>query len=287
MKNSKKEKRQLKKRHLILSILVVLLTGILFFRTLNYFRQVIIEAPTASLKKGPGIEYSQLKTLKKGSRITIIRSKYHWFYIKTSDNHFGWIADWNLATKERNQIDDLADATIVLDPGHGGTDSGALSANGRMEKTYTLKVAKKVAASLRQRGAKVYLTRSADKYVDLEPRAQLSNNVHADAFISFHFDSSPVENGASGITTYYYHQKTSYSLAKSVNSQFKALSLENRGIDFGDFLVIRANNFPSILLEMGYINSSRDFEQINSASYRNQVASDVVRGLKAYFDSKN
>ncbi|MFT8373259.1 MAG: N-acetylmuramoyl-L-alanine amidase, partial [Liquorilactobacillus satsumensis] len=84
-----------------------------------------------------------------------------------------------------------------------------------------------------------------------------------------------------------YHQKTSYSLAKSVNSQFKALSLENRGIDFGDFLVIRANNFPSILLEMGYINSSRDFEQINSASYRNQVASDVVRGLKAYFDSKN
>ncbi|KRL04300.1 N-acetylmuramoyl-L-alanine amidase [Liquorilactobacillus oeni] len=284
MKNKKTEKQ---KNTLILTALIIVLSGILIFRTLNYFKQVTIETPTAAVKKGPGIEYAKLKTLKNGSRVTIIHSKYHWFYVKTNDNKFGWIPDWTLATKERNQISDLSDATIVLDPGHGGKDSGALSSKGKMEKTYTLRLAKKVAASLRRRGAKVYMTRTADKFVDLKPRAQLSNEVHADAFISFHFDSSPGQDDASGFTTYYYHKTTSLTLAKSINSQFTALGLENRGIDFGNFLVIRDNSFPSILLEMGYINSTRDFEQIRSTSYQNKVSADVVSGLKNYFAEQN
>ncbi|WP_057829242.1 N-acetylmuramoyl-L-alanine amidase [Liquorilactobacillus cacaonum] len=272
------------KSNLTLLLFVLVLIAILAVRTTGYLRQAIIITPSATLRNGPGIEYSKKETLNEKQRITILRRKYHWMYVKTPQNKFGWIADWDVAKKERNKITNISDATIVIDPGHGGSDSGALSASGKMEKTYTLKVARKVVKELRMKGAKVYMTRDADKYVGLAARSDLSNKVHADAFISFHFDSSPVENDASGFTTYYYHKKRSYRLAKMINSNLDTLTLDNRGIDFGNFLVIRDNKFPAILLEMGYINSDRDFAQIKSISYQNAIAADVVSGLTKYFN---
>lgn len=273
------------KSNLILLVIVIILTTILAAKTFGYFQQVTIMTTKTALRSGPGAEYSKKSTLKREQRVTIIRRKYHWIYIKDVSNQFGWIADWNLAKKNRNKISNLSNATIVIDPGHGGADSGALSTAGKMEKTYTLKVARKVVAKLRAKGAKVYMTRDSDKYVGLSARAKLSNKVHADAFISFHFDSSSVANDASGVTTYYYHKKWSYRLAKTVNSEFNTLSLDNRGIDVGNFLVIRDNEFPAILLEMGYINSERDFAQIKAKSYQNTISSDVVTGLTKYFEN--
>ncbi|KRL01268.1 N-acetylmuramoyl-L-alanine amidase [Liquorilactobacillus capillatus] len=269
--------------HLILIFLILLLSGILLYRTTSYFKQLVIETSDATLKKGPGIEYKTITPLKKNSRVTVIRTKYHWSYVKTAANHFGWVADWMINPKKPHQISSLSNATIVLDPGHGGKDSGALSSTGGMEKKYTLLVAKKVAHKLRAQGAKVYLTRHKDVYTTLKSRSDLSNAVHADAFISFHFDSSPEENGASGFTTYYYHRKLSSQLAQKVNTQLDDLPLTNRGIDFGDFYVLRNNHFPALLLEMGYINSERDYEQISSQTYQNKVAADVFTGLKKYF----
>ncbi|KRN30410.1 N-acetylmuramoyl-L-alanine amidase [Liquorilactobacillus mali] len=271
--------------NLILLAIVVVLALILSAKTFEYLQQVTIVTPKTALRSGPGIEYSSKSTLKKEQRVTIIRRKYHWIYIKDASNKLGWIADWNVAKKYRNKISSVSDATIVIDPGHGGADSGALSTTGKMEKTYTLKVARKVIAKLRAKGAKVYMTRDSNKYVGLAARAELSNKVHADAFISFHFDSSPVANDASGVTTYYYHQKLSYRLAKTINSEFNTLSLDNRGIDVGNFQVIRDNEFPAILLEMGYINSDRDFAQIKSNSYQNTISSDVVTSLTKYFEN--
>ncbi|KRM96382.1 N-acetylmuramoyl-L-alanine amidase [Liquorilactobacillus aquaticus DSM 21051] len=276
---TKKKKRS----NLILGFLVLLLTIILIYRTTSYFKQVVVETSSAELKKGPGIEYKKIVSIKKKARLTIIRTKYHWSYVKTSDNRLGWVADWAINPQKIHKIDSLSDATIVLDPGHGGNDSGALSSAGKMEKKYTLIIAKKVARKLQEQGTKVYLTRQKDVYATLKSRSDLSNTVHADAFISFHFDSSPQENGASGFTTYYYHQRSSTGLAKTINKQLDNLTLSNRGIDFGDFYVLRNNEFPAVLLEMGYINSERDFEQISSQSYQNKVATDVVSGLEKYF----
>ena len=88
----------------------------------------------------------------------------------------------------------------------------------------------------------------------------------------------------SGYTTYYYHKKTSLRLAQDINSKLKYLKLENRGVEFGDFLVIRENTVPAVLLEMGYINSDRDFERITSTSYQDSVADDIKQGLDTYFN---
>lgn len=285
MRRSKKQHSSFKFTNLAILILIIAaLMGIIISRTFAYFKQVKVNVNQTTLRKGPGVEYQKIKQLKHGSRLTVIRSKYHWYYVRTSQNNFGWVANWNLQPQGPKKVHHLSDATIVLDPGHGGSDSGALSSNGKMEKTYTLKLAKDVARRLRSRGTKVYLTRSSDHFVSLAARPALSNQVHADAFISFHFDSSPIENSASGVTTYYYHRQLSYRLASSINHRFNNISLENCGIEFGNFEVIRDNDFPAILLEMGYINTDRDFQQINNAHYRTTVAKDVVAGLSKYFD---
>ena len=72
-------------------------------------------------------------------------------------------------------------------------------------------------------------------------------------------------------------------LAKALNKQLNNLPLTNRGIEFGDFLVIRDNTRPAVLCEMGYINSTKDFNQIKNASYQQKIARDIAKGLNNYF----
>ena len=268
---------------IILIGIILALSGILVYRTFSYFKQVEIQTTQAVIKKGPGIEYQDKKALSQGERLKVIKTKYHWMYVKTDKNNFGWVADWMVDPSYKNPINSLADATIVLDPGHGGGDSGAVSNSNKDEKKYTLRYARQTAKKLRARGAKVYLTRNDDSTVSLADRPKLAEQVHADAFISFHFDSAPEKNVASGYTTYYYNKGPSVKLANTINQQFSQLGLDNRGVDIGDFLVIRDNPQPAVLLEMGYINSERDFEQITSRSYQGKATSQIVSGLTQYF----
>ncbi len=280
-----RSKKDIQANKIILLAIILTLFGILIYRTNSYFKQVEVQTTQAVIKKGPGIEYKNKEHLAQGERLKIIKTKYHWIYVKTSQNKFGWVADWMIGPNYKNQINSLSDATIVLDPGHGGQDSGAVSSTNKDEKKYTLRYADQTARKLRATGAKVYLTRTKDTTVSLNSRPRLAQQVHADAFISFHFDSAPEANIASGYTTYYYHTGASLRLADNVNHQLKRLGLDNRGVDLGDFLVIRDNTQPAILLEMGYINSERDFDKITSVFYENKVTSQIVAGLKNYFKS--
>lgn len=272
----------------VLFCLIFILIGIFIYRTTTYFKQVEIQSNYATLFNKPDIESKELADLPKGTRLTVLRSKYHWYYVKTQNKQFGWIADWILPQQHKRTITNLADATIVIDAGHGGNDVGALSNSGKYEKKYTLRYSMALAQKLERLGAKVYLTRDDDSYVGLGTRPALAEKVHADAFISFHFDSAPVANSATGFTTYYYHKNNgSYALAEAINSSFSKLYLDNRGIEFGNFLVIRENSVPSVLLEMGYINSNRDFSEISNSAYQNQVITDVTSGLIKYFKNQD
>lgn len=151
-----------------------------------------------------------------------------------------------------------------------------------MEKTYTLKIAKYLAADLKARGAKVVLTRSKDKYVGLKERVTIAKENHADCFVSLHLNSSPNKNEGSGVTTYYYHRGNSKHLDWQVSSQFHNLSLAENGIEFGDFLVIRDNPIAAILCETGYVNTKKDFKQIRKTRFQKKAAQDITKGLNQY-----
>ena len=96
--------------------------------------------------------------------------------------------------------------TVVIDPGHGGKDSGALGSNrGYMEKTVVLQIAKRVRAHLKRLGFRVYMTRSSNRYVKLRVRTHYANRKHADAFVSIHANAVGGRRrySAEGIETYY------------------------------------------------------------------------------------
>lgn len=273
---------------LVTSLIILLVAGGLL---MAFVRNNAVTATVSNLnlRRGPGLTYGVTSKVAKNSRLTIIGEKDNWYHVRDSQNHFGWVASW-LVDHPGNlkQATTLSEATIVLDPGHGGSDSGALSIDQKHdEKTYTLELAQRVAKLLRAKGAHVIMTRSSDTSVSLADRPALANTNQANAFISFHFDSSPTNNLASGTTTYYYHRKSSYALAEAINREMDDLPLTNRGIRFGNFEVIRDNSRPSLLLEMGYINTKKDFSDIRSAHYQQAVANNVVQGLSRYFAAQN
>lgn len=269
------------------TIAIMIIAGGTIFATI-WKNRLTVPMSNINVRRGPGISYQSNGTLKKGSAVYVVKKKDNWYRIRYNDHHFGWVASWliNQNTKVKSATS-LSEATIVLDPGHGGSDSGALSIDQKHdEKTYTLRLAKKVRKLLQARGAHVIMTRTGDQTVSLGARPELATDNHADAFISFHFDSAPSDNLGSGFTTYYYHKSTSLQLAKTINSHLTGLPLNNRGVEFGNFEVIRDNLRPALLLEMGYINTANDFKHIRSPKYQEHVAKDVTKGLAAYFKDK-
>lgn len=176
----------------------------------------------------------------------------------------------------------LANATIMIDAGHGGEDSGAISFdNLTYEKDATLQAAQILQSKLEALGTTVILTRSDDTFVDLDERADMSNNSNVDAFISIHFDASPVSDWH-GTTTYYFHE-ADFNLSESINQQLESLELPNNGVSFGNYYVLRENNRPNVLLELGYMSNSTDLEYIRSEQYLNDLADSIVNGLTNYF----
>lgn len=250
--------------------------------------RLTIHKEAVTLRMGPGLTYQPLKHQAATEKVRLIGQSHNWYKLLLGDHQVAWAPAWRVNHQTKVAPGNaLSEATIVIDAGHGGTDVGAehvadSKQTKYMEKTYTLQMAQRVAAKLRAQGARVIMTRTDDHFVDLKPRPQVAERVKADAFISFHFDSSPHANEGSGMTTYYYHQGASKTLATLVNHELTPLPLANLGTDFGDFLVIRDNTQPAILCEMGYINTKRDFKQIKSARYQDQAATQIVKGVNRF-----
>lgn len=208
------------------------------------------------------------------------------YQVRTSDGYTGYLStdDGTEVTKTIQEVpSDLSDAVIVLDPGHGGSDTGALSNDEQTEeKTITLSTAKKVKAELEKAGATVYLTHTADELVPLADICTYSEKKQADVFISLHADSTEYANEATGITTYYYYGEEK-SLAQSIANSFSDLPLESRGVETGNYQVLRENLQPSVLVEMGYMNNDEDLSELTSDTYQQQIAESLTRALTDYF----
>ena len=198
-------------------------------------------------------------------------------------------------------------AVVVLDPGHGGQDSGAM-VGGVMEKDLTLDVARRVDRLLDSEGVATLMTRLGDSYVSLADRAAFGNRSKESIFISIHFneDNKPV---ASGVETYYAaHQINSGSTFASWLPFFsrppsnspkpesqslasfiqEALVARTRSIDRGtqakQFFVIANVTSPAVLIEGGFITNKDELSKLVSEDYRDQLAAAVADGILRYRD---
>lgn len=178
----------------------------------------------------------------------------------------------------------LAGRTIMLDPGHGGSDPGAI-ANGMVEKDLVLDISKRAQKLLEDAGAKVIMTRETDVFVSLPNRAQMANNSDAEIFISVHANSF---NGtARGTETFWHgrHERTrSIRLANALQtSVVKNIGTNYRRVVEGNYHVIRETKIPSALLEVGFMDHAGDAAKLRQSKYRQLAAVGILEGVIQYF----
>lgn len=175
-------------------------------------------------------------------------------------------------------------ATVVIDPGHGGWDAGA-NKNKLYEKDITLKTAQYIQKELDKKNIKAVLTRTKDEALadnkndDLLKRAQASQKNNAKYFVSIHVNDYENSTDITGFEVFN-KDSNSESLAKMISTQMEELNLtENRGIQDGSkLIVLKKNTVPSVLIEMGYINSS-DRNYLSDDSQLNRIAQAIAQGI--------
>lgn len=174
---------------------------------------------------------------------------------------------------------------IVIDPGHGGKDPGALSLDKRVKESFlTLQMALALADKLEYRGHEVSLTRSTDYYPSLSARCRLANDLNADFFISIHVNSADSAS-ATGIETLVYEKPSNTTLRYADLIQknlIKATKARDRGIKYrGDLTVLKRTKMPAVLVETGFINNPSDLAKLVTSDYQNLI----VTAIADAFDS--
>ena len=168
---------------------------------------------------------------------------------------------------------------VVLDPGHGGTDSGALG-NGLVEKNLTLELALMVQNRLAHY-VDVTLTRSSDVFIGLTERADRANNLKADLFVSLHINAG----GGTGFESYIRREVDAASvnvqniIHKEVAAYYLRFGFPDRGKKRADFVVLRRTTMPAILLENLFIDTIRDADKLGDSAFLNGAAEAISTGI--------
>ncbi|OCA88374.1 N-acetylmuramoyl-L-alanine amidase [Bacillus sp. FJAT-27225] len=178
--------------------------------------------------------------------------------------------------------------TIMIDPGHGGTDPGA-SGNGLVEKEIVLDVANKLNSRLNDSLSKILMTRTEDSFPSLSERVAQANKSGADIFISIHMNAFTTSS-ANGTETWWndvYASADSRLLAEEIQKELvKALGTRDRGVKEGDFRVIKETRMPSVLVEMAFISNGTDAGKFKTDAQRQKASDAIYRGIVNYFNKQ-
>ena len=184
---------------------------------------------------------------------------------------------------------------LTIDPGHGGSDSGAVGPNGYTEKEGAFAISQKVASILNQSGAKVVMTRDSDVDVygpnasarnELQARVDVGNNANSDIFVSIHCNAF-VNPAANGTQTFYYG--SSYQgqrLAQSIQEKMiEANGLRDRGISTCNFYVVKHSYMPAVLIETAFITNYDEEALLSDDEWQTTMAKAIAEGINEYFSN--
>ncbi len=171
---------------------------------------------------------------------------------------------------------------VVIDPGHGGKDPGAIGIGGLKEKDVILPISIRVGQILQQNGVQAVLSRNSDYFVSLKGRVDMAERGNANLFVSIHANSVGMSRpDVSGLEVYYY--SSGYNLAQSVRSGIlNSVSVRDRGVRKARFFVLRKTSMPAILVETGYVTGREDAAKLSSPQYREQMAQGIANGILSY-----
>ncbi len=223
-------------------------------------------APKYSFKKiGEG-----LVVKRKGD----IKSKQNSIYNKKRNSNY-----LKLPEVKRNKF------LVVIDPGHGGPDPGAVGIAGIRETDVVLEVSKIVKKLLSEKGVRVRLTRKNEVDLDLPPRVSFANNMDADIFVSIHANASRGKRrDINGLETFYYRGWKGKYLAKKIQKQILRVSpgSPDRGVKQGRFYVIKNTRMPAVLVEIGFLTGRLDARRLEKSTHRKRLAYAIAKGILEY-----
>ena len=255
------------------------------------------KAPTgtseAKVVKAGSSSTSEPKVVKVGSSSTS-ESKAN---VKTDKNSTATKEELPLAIKAKTKFrtgGGIKGKIITLDPGHGGSDPGAIGASGLKEKQITLEISMRVKELLEKEGAKVYMTRTTDKDVygpnasdraELQARVNVAEKYNSDLFVSLHINSS-VNKSVGGFSSYYYPKTDNdLKIAKAIQDKFaKNFGVDNLGVRQANFYVVKRCSMPATLLEMCFISNPKEEKLMKSRWFQKKTARLIVEGVENYFD---
>ena len=174
---------------------------------------------------------------------------------------------------------------VVLDPGHGGQDPGAIGIGGLKESEVVLDVSKRVKNLLSEKGVFVRMTRNNEVDLDLPPRVSIANRTDADIFVSIHANASRGKRrDINGLETFYYTGWRGRLLAKKIQKQILKVSpgSPDRGVRQGRFFVIKNTKMPAVLVEIGFLTGRLDARRLEKSIHRKRIAYAITKGILEY-----
>ncbi|MBV7274672.1 N-acetylmuramoyl-L-alanine amidase CwlD [Clostridium thailandense] len=208
---------------------------------------------------------------------------------------------YTMTTDDSKTKKQTKDITILVDPGHGGIDGGAVSPSGVMEKDINLKISLKLKDKLKNDGYNVILTREEDKGLytddgkirkkkveDLNNRCKMKNDSECDMFVSIHLNMF-TESKYSGAQVWYSRNKDSERFAGILQSNLKRdLDPNNNRKEkpaLDSYKVLRCNdNMPSVLIECGFLSNYNEEQKLKSEEYQNKIVESVENSIKNYYN---
>jgi N-acetylmuramoyl-L-alanine amidase len=174
---------------------------------------------------------------------------------------------------------------VVIDPGHGGKDPGAIGIGGVQEKHVVMAISREVERILEKQGIQVRMTRNNDYFVSLQGRTKMANQINADLFVSIHANSAGRNKPhVSGYETYYF--QSGRNLATVIHRNvLRRVNVRDRKVRKARFYVLRKSSMPAVLVEAGFLTGREDIAKLTNSWFQKQMAQAIAAGIIEYIQS--
>ncbi|MBX0316846.1 N-acetylmuramoyl-L-alanine amidase [Planococcus glaciei] len=246
-----------------------------------------VTVSSLNMRSAPNATSSIVNKLTTGNQVTVLSIDGYWAKVKYGSST-GYVHKSYLKLLNSSG-GPLKNRIIVLDAGHGGKDPGA-SKNGITEKSIALDVSKRVEAKLKAAGAQVLMTRKSDVFPTLQDRVDFARKHYAESFVSIHVNaaSSTAAKGAevffdtsandNGLESKYLATDIQQRIVQYVDMQY-------RGVFDREFYVIRNQDIPAVLVELGFISNSSDFSKLTNPADLEKYSKAIYDGIFEYYSA--
>ena len=171
---------------------------------------------------------------------------------------------------------------VMIDPGHGGRDPGAIGIGGLREKDINITISRRVQDQLEAQGIQVVMTRTDDRAVSLQGRVDLAERANATVFVSIHANAISLSRPeVNGLETYYY--SSGLTLARTIHNRIlQNVTMADRGVRRARFYVLRNTSMPAVLVETGFVTGRDDAARFRNPAAVQQIADSIAQGIIEY-----